>query len=176
MADPSKPEREPREYELKLEFDPADLAAIEAHPLLAGLRLDRQPLFSIYYDTGDLALYKARLCLRVRNTTKGYVQTIKGMDGMAELFERPEWEHEVKGREPELSLAAGTPLEPLLKAGLGERLRTLFKTRIERGVDRVNRNRSQLEIAVDRGAIDTAERRAPVHEVELALKDGDPAE
>jgi triphosphatase len=176
MANSSKPEREPREFELKLEFDPADLAAIEAHPLLAGLRLDRQILYSVYYDTPDLALYKARLSLRVRNTGKGYVQTIKGMNGEAELFDRPEWEHEIEGSAPDLGLAAGTPLEPLLKAGAGENLRPLFQTGIERGVYHVTSNGSEIEIAVDRGVIETTQRRAPVHEVELELKQGDPAE
>jgi triphosphatase len=176
MADPSKPEPAPREFELKLEFDPADLAAIEAHPLLAGLRLDRQTLFSVYYDTSDLALYKARLCLRVRNTGKGYVQTIKSTDGMAELFDRPEWEHAIKGRDPDLSLAAGTPLEPLLKGGAGAGLRQLFQTGIERGVYHVTSNGSEIEVAVDGGAIETAQRRAPVHEVELELKQGNPAD
>ena len=83
MADSDKAKGEPREFELKLEFDPADLAAIEAHPLLAGIRLDRQTLVSVYYDTDTLALHEAGLCLRVRNTGKGYVQTIKGMNGMA---------------------------------------------------------------------------------------------
>ena len=176
MAESSKPEREPREFELKLEFDPADLAAIEAHPLLAGLRLDRQTLYSVYYDTDDLALYKARLTLRVRHTGKGYVQTIKSMNGEAELFDRPEWEYEIKGSDPDLGVASVTPLEPLLKAGIGEHLRPLFRTGIERGVYHVTSNASEIEIAVDRGAIETGQRRAPVHEVELELKRGNPAE
>ena len=176
MVDPSKPERERRELELKLEFEPAHLAAIEAHPVLAGLRLDRQTLISVYYDTGDLALHKARVCLRVRNTGKGYMQTIKGMDGMAELFDRPEWEREIKGRDPNLGLAVGTPLEPLLKAGVGEALRPLFQTSIERGIYHVTTNGSEIEVAVDRGAIETGQRQTPVHEVELELKGGDPAD
>jgi triphosphatase len=176
MADLSKPECEPREFELKLEFNPTDLAAIEAHPLLAGLRLDRQTLISVYYDTSDLALYKARLCLRVRNIGNGYVQTIKTMTGMAELFDRPEWEHKIKGRDPELSLAAGTPLEPVLQAGAGAGLRPLFQTGVERGVYHVTSNGSEIEIAVDRGLIEAAQRRALVHEIELELKRGDPAE
>ena len=50
------PKAEPREFELKLEFDPADLAAIEAHPLLAGIRFNRQALVSVYYDTESGAL------------------------------------------------------------------------------------------------------------------------
>jgi inorganic triphosphatase YgiF len=176
MVDAAKAKPEPREFELKLEFDPADLAAIEAHPLLAGIRLDRQTLNSVYYDTDTLALHEARLCLRVRNTGKGYVQTIKGMDGMAELFDRPEWEREVSGPRPDLKLAAGTPLEPLLKDGKGESLRPLFETSIERGVYHVASGGSDIEVAIDRGAIETAQRQAPVHEVELELKRGDPAE
>ncbi|MGH6826031.1 CHAD domain-containing protein [Methyloceanibacter sp.] len=176
MADAAKAEREPREFELKLEFDPADLAAIEAHPLLAGLRLDRQTLVTVYYDTDTLALHEAGLCLRVRNTGKGYVQTIKSMNGMAELFDRPEWERQVSGPRPELDLAAGTPLEKLLKDGMGERLRPVFQTSIERGVYHVASGGSEIEVAIDRGAIETERRQAPVHEVELELKRGDPAE
>ena len=176
MADAAKAKREPREFELKLEFDPADLAAIEAHPLLAGIRLDRQTLVSVYYDTDTVALHEAGLCLRVRNTGKGYVQTIKSMNGMAELFDRPEWEEQVGGPRPDLKLAAGTPLEALLKDGMGERLRPLFQTSIERGVYHVASGGSEIEVAVDRGTIETAQRQAPVHEVELELKRGDPAE
>ncbi|HEX6831277.1 MAG TPA: CHAD domain-containing protein [Methyloceanibacter sp.] len=176
MSDSDKAKREPREFELKLEFDPADLAAIEAHPLLAGIRLDRQTLVSVYYDTDTLALHEAGLCLRVRNTGKGYVQTIKGMNGMAELFERPEWERQVSGPWPDLKLAAGTPLEPLLKDGMAERLRPLFQTSIERGVYHVASGGSDIEVAVDRGEIETAQRQAPVFEVELELMRGDPAE
>ena len=122
MADSDKAKREPREFELKLEFDPADLAAIEAHPLLAGIRLDRQTLVSVYYDTDTLALHEAGLCLRVRNTGKGYVQTIKSMNGMAELFDRPEWEREVSGPRPDLKLAAGTPLEAAVERRHGRAL------------------------------------------------------
>src|SRR6476620_6969617 len=176
MADSDKAKGEPREFELKLEFDPADLAAIEAHPLLAGIRLDRQTLVSVYYDTDTVALHEAGLCLRVRNTGKGYVQTVKSMNGMSELFDRPEWEREVSGPRPDLKLAAGTPLEPLLKDGMGESLRPLFQTSIERGVYHVASGGSDIEVAVDRGAIETAQRQAPVHEVELELMRGDPAE
>ena len=176
MASTDKAKREPREFELKLEFDPADLAAIEAHRLLAGLRLNRQILLSVYYDTDTLALHQAHLCLRVRNTGEGYLQTIKSMDGVAELFDRPEWERHVKGPHPELGLAAGTPLEALLKDGLGDRLRPLFQTRIERGVYHIASSGSEIEVAVDQGEIETARRGSPVHEVELELKSGDPAE
>jgi inorganic triphosphatase YgiF len=111
----------------------------------------------------------------VRHTGSGYVQTIKG-DGPAELFDRPEWEQAITGPHPDLSAIAGTPIEPILKAGVAEGLRPLFRTRIERGIYHVERNGSEIEVAVDRGAIEAAERWSPVHEVELELKKGDPAE
>ncbi|HEU0017948.1 MAG TPA: CYTH domain-containing protein, partial [Methyloceanibacter sp.] len=175
MRDVAEAKAEPREFEIKLEFDPADLAAIESHPLLAGIRLNRQSLISVYYDTDTAALLKAGLALRVRKTDSGFVQTIKG-EGPAELFDRPEWEQPIAGPQPDLSAIAGTPVEPLLKGGAGERLRPLFQTRIERSIYHVESNGSEIEVAIDRGEIEAAKGRSPVHEVELELKEGDPAE
>jgi inorganic triphosphatase YgiF len=175
MSGAGKAKVEPREFELKLEFDPADLAAIESHPLLAGIRFNRQALSSVYYDTETEALRKARLALRVRHTGSGFVQTIKG-DGPAELFDRPEWETRIAGPHPDLSAVASTPLQDLLKSGAAEGLRPLFQTTIERGLYQIESNGSEIEVAIDRGAIETAGRRAPVHEIELELKSGDPAE
>ena len=175
MADAGTDPREPREFELKLEFDPADRAAIEAHPLLAASTRKEQRLNSIYFDTADLALQKARLCLRLRDTGRGFVQTIKASDGV-QLFERPEWEQDIPRLEPDLSLAAGTALEPLLNAHVRETLQPLFHTRIDRDLYRVDSGGSEIEVAVDLGEIEAAERRAPVHEVELELKRGTPAD
>jgi len=176
MADAGTDLREPREFELKLEFDPADKAAIEAHPLLAARKRKEQRLVSIYFDTDDLVLQKARVCLRLRDTGHGYVQTIKAMDGTAQLFERPEWEEQVPHCEPDLTLAAGTALEPLLDEHVRTSLQPLFQTRIDRDVYRVDGGGSDIEVALDRGEIEAGERRAPVHEVELELKRGDPAD
>ncbi|HEY5732479.1 MAG TPA: CHAD domain-containing protein, partial [Methyloceanibacter sp.] len=110
-----------------------------------------------------------------RKTEIGYVQTIKG-DGPGELFVRPEWEQAIAGPQPDLSAIAGTPLEPLLKGSAAERLRPLFQTRVERGLYHIESNGSEIEIAVDRGEIEAAKGVAPVHEVEIELKKGDPAE
>ncbi len=176
MADAGEVLREPREFELKLEFDPADVIALAAHPLLAASEREAQRLISVYFDTDDLALHKARLCLRLRDTGHGYVQTIKAMDGAAPLFDRPEWEETVAGCEPNLSLAAGTPLESLLDERAREALHPVFQTRIERDAYRVDSNSSEIEVAFDRGEIEAAQRWSPVHEVELELKHGNPGE
>jgi triphosphatase len=168
--------REPRELELKLEFDPADRGEIEAHPLLAAARPERQTLISVYYDTGDHALQKGRVALRVRKFGTRYTQAIKAMNGTAQLFERPEWEHEVAGRDPDLSLATNTALEPLLTEAVRASLQPLFRTRIERTVYHLPSNGSDVELALDQGEIEADLRWSPVHELELELKQGSPAE
>lgn len=176
MTESGDSAREPRELELKLEFDPADRGEIEAHPLLAAARPERQTLISVYYDTGDHALQKGRVALRVRKCGTRYTQAIKAMNGSAQLFERPEWEHEVAGRDPDLSLATNTALEPLLTEAVRASLQPLFRTRIERTVYHLPSNGSEVELALDQGEIEADLRWSPVHELELELKQGSLAE
>ena len=171
MANSSKPEREPREFELKLEFDPADLAAIEAHPLLAGLRLDRQTLYSVYYDTPDLALYEARLSSARAQYWQRLCADHQG--------------HERRGgavRSPRM----GTARSRGQRSGLGSRRRHAARTASESGrrralaatvpdphrARRLSRRQQRLGDRDCRRsrAIETTQRRAPVHEVELELK------
>jgi inorganic triphosphatase YgiF len=168
--------QDPRETELKLEFDPADLGRIRAHPLLAATDSKQKTLHSIYYDTADLVLHKAGVSLRVRDTGGRFVQTIKSANGNAGLFDRSEWEHEVKGRNIDLIAARGTALEPLLSVRVRNALRPVFETRVERTVYQLERNGSDIEVALDRGEVDAGGRQAAIHELELELKHGEPAE
>lgn len=176
MDEPGKGAREPREIELKLAFDPADRAGIEAHPRLAAALPERQTLISVYYDTDDRALKKAHVALRVRKKGDRYIQAIKGMNGSANLFDRPEWEHEIATSEPDFNFAAGTALEPILSDAVIAGLRPLFRTRIERTVYRLSDAGSAVEVALDAGEIEGPSRWSPVHELELELKQGGPAD
>jgi len=135
-----------REIELKLEFDDADLARIHAHPLLAATASQQKTLHTTYYDTADLVLRKAGVSLRVRDTNGRFVQTIKSAIGNAGLFDRSEWEHEVKDRDIDLIAASGTALEPLLSVRVRNALRPVFKTRVNRTVYQVARNGSDIEV------------------------------
>ena len=165
-----------REIELKLEFDPADLARIRAHPLLAATDSQRKTLRSIYYDTADFVLRKAGVSLRVRDSNGQFVQTIKRANDNAGLFDRSEWEHEVKDRDIDLIAASGTALEPLLSVRVRDALRPVFETRVKRTVYQLVRDGSDIEIALDRGEVDAGGRKAPIHELELELKRGEAAE
>ena len=164
-----------REIELKLEFDPADLALILAHPVLA-TNSEREALHSTYYDTPDLVLRNAGVSLRLRDADGRFVQTINSANGNAGVFDRSEWEHEVKRYDIDLIAARDTALEPLLSVRVRNALRPVFETRVERTIYRLKRNGSNIEIALDRGEVDAGGRRAAIHELELELKQGEAAE
>ena len=165
-----------REVEIKLEFDPSDRPEIEQHPLLAGAQSKKETLVSVYFDTEDRALWKAKMALRVRKVGSRFVQTLKGADGAAELFDRPEWEWETSGLEPDLTIVEKTPLAKILDGRGSAGLKPLFRTRIDRTLYRVPSNATEVEVAIDQGEIEADTQWSPVHEVELELKRGEPAD
>ena len=101
-----------KEMEVKLEFRPASLRSIKQVPLLKALKVAprRTTEASVYFDTDKQILRKHGLLLRVRRVGNRHIQTIKA-SGNFGPFERDEWEAEIAGNEPDLSLARDTPLE-----------------------------------------------------------------
>ena len=172
MADAGKDTA--RERELKFKLDSADVGKIGAHPLLAGRLPETRRLISVYFDTEDFALRDAGVALRLRGTDEDRVQTIKAAGPT--LFDRPEWEHRVVGSHPDLGAAEATGLAPLMDEHVRKRLQPLFKTSIERTVYHLDRNGSEIELALDRGEVEADSCRAPILEMELELKRGHPAE
>jgi len=165
----------PKEIELKLEFDPADAPRILAHPILASSHgaPETRELISIYYDTGDDVLRRAGVFLRVRATGDGYVQTIKTAPSEADFFERGEWEQAVPSHEPDLSAAEGTALAPLLSPKVSASLHPRFHTRFVRKTYRIQRDATEIELAIDQGEITAGVDATPISELELELKVGD---
>lgn len=174
----------PREVELKLRVPAEALPQLEECPALrehARSPLQKTRLLGTYYDTVDGRLAMAGLTLRVRQAGERYVQTLKGAsDGPGVVADRAEWEVELPGPSPDLAAFADpavierTGLEP------GAALVPRFTTRIERDTVTLDwpdgRDRSAcIEVAIDRGEIVAGERVLPVAEVELELKDGQPA-
>jgi triphosphatase len=160
---------EAREYELKLETEPQDALWIKDHPL--GRDTQTQSLTSVYFDTEDLRLRDAGVFLRVRQVGNRYIQTIKTSQG--DVFSRNEWEHEISTPWPDLGSANQGALEQLPKRDLAQSLRPVFETRVERTTSQVDKNGATIELALEHGEIDTGERRFPLSELELELKDGD---
>lgn len=168
-----KSEHDAKEIELKLEFDPADVSAILAHPLLVQETAETRELISVYYDTIDDALRKKGVFLRVRANGEGYLQTIKTAHDEAEFLERDEWECSLPSHVPDLDAASGTALEPLLTPEVCAALQPRFHTRIQRKKYLIDHEGTEVELVVDRGEVTADVRAAPICEVELELKSGD---
>ena len=166
----------PKELEIKLALAPASLPRLKSIPLIKSLKKPprRATEVSVYFDTGKHKLRRKGLMLRVRRKGMRYVQTIKAA-GDAGPFERDEWEHEVANRKPDLSWVDGD-LKSVMSDKLGRRLKPMFETRVHRTVYAITNDARTIELAIDRGKIDTGESTAPLCEIELELKRGDKAE
>ena len=162
-----------KEVEVKLDLAPGSLRALKRVPLLRALKVrPRQAAeVSVYFDTNNHELRKNGLMLRVRRIGSRHVQTIKASSHLAP-FERDEWEAEIGGEEPDLSLAEGTALEPLMTKKLRRRLKPLFETRVRRTVYPIIDDKRAIALTVDRGTIDTGIESAPLCELELELERG----
>lgn len=161
----------PQEVELKLEVPPACLPGVGKLRLLRAAESSTKTEVSIYFDTDEQALRTHGLMLRVRRMGKRRVQTIKATRA-SQLLGRDEWEAEIASDTPDLRLARGTALEPLLSRKLCRRLKPVFETRIRRKTFTLADDSHAVEIALDKGRIATGRRSRALCEVELELKRG----
>ena len=77
---------------------------------------------------------------------------------------------------PDLRLAQGTALEPLLSRKFCRQLKPVFETRVRRKTYPLTDGDSAIALTLDRGEIDTGDRSQPLCEIELELKRGHEAE
>src|SRR5215469_7409532 len=163
-----------KEFELKLDVAPDSLRALKKIPRLQAQNgtPKRRTEVSVYFDTDDHKLRKNGLMLRVRRAGGRYIQTIKA-NGHSAPLERDEWEAEIAGREPDLRLAEGTALQPLMTKKFRRQLKPLFETRVRRTVYPIgDDNNAIATLALDQGTIDTGMRSIPLCEIELELERG----
>jgi inorganic triphosphatase YgiF len=160
------------EIELKLELTPDAADRIEAAGLFSGDPA-RAELRSIYFDTADHRLAKAGLSLRIRRSGGKRIQTIKaGRGGATGLFARSEWERSVKNDRPVLD--DSTPIR-LALGGKADAVAPVFQVEVERRSWNIREDNSMIELVLDRGDVLAGDRRSALCEIELELKDGDPA-
>src|SRR4051812_5091805 len=169
-------DNDPKEIELKLRVAPEDVATLQADPNFASTlgKPVNETLVSVYFDSDALFLRDHGLTLRVRHIGDRRIQTIKSADHG--IFERSEWEQPIESDQPNLALAADTPLGPLLTDDIRNALRPVFETRIERTTCHLNGGDTDIAVAFDKGRIVATDASCPVSEIELELKRGAPAE
>ncbi len=165
-----------KEIELKLALAPAGPEALRRHPRLAGLAPRTTRLGNTYFDTPDGRLEAERMALRLRHDDHRVLQTLKTSgQGSGGLSTRGEWEWEVMG--PGLDLARLADLPPIEALGEGVlgHLAPRFSTDFVRETWWWEDDGTTIEVALDLGEIESDGRTTPIRELELELKDGDPA-
>jgi len=170
-----------REIELKLDASPEDLRRLQRHPLVRSLSQGRavtRALESVYFDTEDHDLARADFGLRVRRDRSRRVQTVKGeRSASGGLFERTEVEVAIDGDEPDLSRIPDPELRArLVEISDGKPLVAIFSTEFRRSRRVLRKGETEWTLDIDEGSIAARGRQSPVHEVELELRAGDPAQ
>ncbi|MTV38080.1 CYTH and CHAD domain-containing protein [Duganella radicis] len=169
------------EVELKLLLAPEDNDKLLHHPLLdTPARV--QQLTARYFDTPDLHLLRHGAGLRVRKENGEWVQTMKaGGSVQSGLHSRNEWEGQVDRAWPRLGKLRKLIgddehwLSVLGAPDLKDRLEPLFVVDVQRHQWEVESAGNRIEVALDIGHIERKSRKLLVNELELELKEGDPA-
>lgn len=163
------------EIELKLALDARHAPRLRRHPLLAGAKVQRKRLHTLYYDTPEFDLLGRLVAYRLRRVGYHWVQTVKGESrAVGALTSRPEWEVAVAGSGPDFAVLPGDALELLAGVDLNS-LAPVFETEFQRTTWQVEIGGGLAEVALDLGEVRTAGARQPIAEVEIELKAGAPA-
>jgi inorganic triphosphatase YgiF len=162
------------ETEIKLSLPPRAAPRLTKHPLLAGSKPLRQRLLNTYYDTPDLRLQRERVAVRYRKKGWQWLFTVKcAAPSTGGLARRNEWEVPGLPGEFDFSHVDDKKLRHLLES-LRAELTPAFTTDFVRNAWLIEPQAGvRIELALDRGWIESEGRRAPICEVELELLEGD---
>jgi triphosphatase len=160
------------EIELKLQLSPKTAKALPGHPLLAEITSQKIRLLNTYFDTPALDLHAKRIAMRFREKGWQWLLTVKSAEpASGGLAVRNEWEcpatpgvfnfDHVDNLELQRFLVDATPeLEPI------------FSTDFNRHIWHVPFGESLIELALDRGKIQSRGKSMPICEIELELLSG----
>ncbi|WP_028863159.1 CYTH and CHAD domain-containing protein [Psychromonas aquimarina] len=155
------------EFELEL------YETINSHRYIAN---KKQLLHNVYFDTAGRSLRKMAMCLRVRTCDDKSVQTVKTAGRViGGLHQRPEYNEVIEGLRPELARFNSKiwPENCSIKE-LENELIPIFSTDFERQTWLVEMpDDTLIEVAYDKGFIETNQGKVEICEIELELVKGD---
>ena len=168
------------EYELKLALSPQHLAALPRNSFLRSLVQDQKAstrLVSTYYDTPARLLHKRAMALRVRRAGRARIQTLKvKANGNSGLQHFQEYEAAVPSDLPDLDRIEDPGLKAMFEeTGLADEIGPVFTTDFARRKYVIRLFESEIELALDKGAIRFGDLSVPICEAELELLSGRPA-
>lgn len=168
------------ELELKLAISAQHARRIARLPLIRSSTSGRtvtRSMHSVYYDTPQHDLQRAQAALRLRREGARWMQTLKfGAEVEGGLHRRHEVETRVAAQLIDHQVL-GHPALPTLfhDAALRASLSPVFVADFRRTTRLLSPTPGTLiELCVDIGALQVGERQAPICEIELELKSGEP--
>lgn len=167
------------EQELKLVVNSG--VALELSSLiLPNYSIDRDietmHLVSTYFDTNDLYLVSHGVGLRMRQSDKVWMQTVKTSGHVQDgLHQREEWEHQLDGPEWNIEKLKQTPLSLMIDdPNIWGNIAPVFTTDfVRKTLQLVVSDGTHIELAYDQGQIIAGDLALAIHEIELELKSGD---
>ena len=166
------------EQEIKLQVvndNVIDLVAIDWLKPFWQSELVCQQLVSTYYDTPELYLINHGVGLRLRKVEDQWLQTVKCTGKVQDgLHQREEWEHTLSSEKFDLTQLKQTPLVDMIDdVEIWPKLQPIFTTDFGRQIIQLELDdKTQVELAYDRGEVRTETSAESIHEIELELKRG----
>jgi len=171
-----------REIELKLECAPDVLEDVRRMPSLAKFkhgRVRKRLLRSTYFDTEDFSLLENGMALRLRDTDGARIQTLKtARQDRSAASERHEYETRLpaNAEQPDLNHLPANLRAKIKKLAGKALILPRLHTDIERIASQLRTEEGdEIELALDSGILHANGREKLISEVELELKQGDPA-
>jgi inorganic triphosphatase YgiF len=160
------------EIELKLELTPKAAKKLAGHPLLAAITPQKQRLLNTYYDTGKLDLHGKRIAVRFRQKGWQWLLTVKSAEpACGGLAMRSEWETQATPGNFDFTHVDNPELRGFLDK-ISPQLEPVFTTDFKRQIWHVPFGESLIELAIDRGSIESKGKSKPICEAELELLNG----
>ena len=172
-----------KETEIKLRVSRETLAALREHPLLKKRNKsgwERRELFNQYFDTPERDLAAAKVALRLRRDGEEVIQTLKTRGtSVAGLSERNEYDWTLAKAKLDLKKLDGECWPEQLAQLDKKTIKPVFTTDFirERAEIAWGRGKAKvvIEAALDLGKVIVGKQSEEICELELELREGDPA-
>ncbi|MDP3976862.1 MAG: CYTH domain-containing protein [Pseudomonas sp.] len=172
-----------KETEIKLRVSRDTLAALREHPLLKKRNKsgwEQRELFNQYYDTPARDLAQAKVALRIRRDGDAFIQTLKSRgQSVAGLSERNEFDWSLERAELDPSKLDDSCWPAALAELDKSLLQPIFSTDFVRQRADIAWGRGKakvvIEAALDLGKVIAGEGEEEICELELELRQGEPA-
>jgi inorganic triphosphatase YgiF len=172
-----------KETEIKLRVSRETLAALREHPLLKKRNKsgwERLELSNQYFDTPERDLANAKVALRLRRDGEQIIQTLKTRgQSVAGLSERNEYNWDLPKAKLDLKKLDGECWPEQLAELDKKTIKPLFTTDFVREKAEIAWGRGKtkvvIEAALDLGHVVAGKQKEEICELELELREGDPA-